>query len=224
VLLFFVSLEARGIALAWVCGQGIEICFHEDGKCIVFVRQFEPMRDILYIALGRWYEIYSEPYDRLFEPDLLGKNVSSGPDLTRIAVPESLVWDRADELPEMFGWFSGIAVLFIIVDSQLGVQFPGGEVDQRHEEAESTQKRAFRWIQQLQGEDVVKRPWEVKSKGERAFFWNHEHGRFDSGDSDCIGSEALYRHIEAATKGLGEKIIETHLRHLEIRPVYAVKR
>lgn len=190
----------------------------------MLVRPFDPMRDILYIALGRWYDFCCEPYDRLFEPDLLGKNVSSGPDLTRIAVPESLVWGRADELPEMFGWFSGIAVLLVIVDPQPGVQLPGEEVVQRREEAESTQKRPFRWIQQFQGEDVAKRRWEVKSTRGRAFFWNHDHGRFDLGDGDCVGSEALYGHIEAATKGLGEKIIENHIRRFEIRPVYAVKR
>lgn len=224
VPLFFVNHETRGIALAWVCAQGIEMCFYEGGKCHMFVRPFDPMRDVLYIAPGRWNDFCFEPYDRLYEPDLLGKNVSNGPSLTCIAVPESLVWGGADALPEMFGWLPGIEVLLVIVDPQPSVQLPGREVVQRFEEAKSMQKRPSHLIQQLQGDDVAKCRWEIKSTRGRAFFWNREHGRFDVGDGDCIGSEALYKHIEAASKGLGEKIIENHKRRFEIRPVYAIKR
>lgn len=47
VPLVFVNLEARGIALAWVREQGIEIRFCENRQHPIFVRPCDPMRDAL---------------------------------------------------------------------------------------------------------------------------------------------------------------------------------
>jgi hypothetical protein len=195
VPLFLVNDEARNVVLPWICDQGIELGFGEDGEVQCLVRQFDPSRDVLYIAPDRWFDFCNEAYDRLFEPDLLGRAVSHGTDITRIAVPEVFVWSRADELSDIFDWFSAVSLLLIIVDAQPEL---------------------------LSGvEDVVQRRWEVESIQGKAFSWNHDHGRFDLGGGEYIGNEALYRHIEKSCKGLGEILVRDNIRRFEIRPVHA---
>ena len=53
VPLVFVNCEARGIALAWVREQGIELRSRENRQNPIFVRPFDPMRDALYVALDK---------------------------------------------------------------------------------------------------------------------------------------------------------------------------
>jgi len=92
VPLFFVNREARNIALAWVREHGIEIRAREDRQSPVFVCPFNPIRDVLYIALDQWDEFLREPDDRCFQPDLLGPLINfKAADVTGIAVPEALL-------------------------------------------------------------------------------------------------------------------------------------
>ena len=199
VPLVFVNREARGIALAWVREWGIEICFRKDRQCHVFVRPFDPVYDALYIAFDKWNDFCCEPYDRLFQSDLFGQIVNvTGPDLTRIAVPEALLRSEVATLSEIFEWFFRLAVIFIIVDAQPHLQLENDNMVHRRRELESTQGRAF--------------------------FWKDDRGGFDLGDGEYIGDEALYRRIEEANKGLGERLAEYHIRSFEIRPVFAVRR
>ena len=53
VPLFFVNREASNIALAWVREHGIEIRARENRQSPVFVCPFNPIRDVLYIALDK---------------------------------------------------------------------------------------------------------------------------------------------------------------------------
>lgn len=199
VPLVFVNREARGIALEWVCEQGIEMRFREDRQCHVFARPFDLMQDALYVALDKWDEFCREPYERLFQPDLLEQAVSSGLSPTRIAVPEALLRSEAATLPEMFHWYLHVEVLFIVMDAQPDLR--------------------------LEEDDMkVQRRWEVDSTQGRAFFWNDEHGAFDLGDGEYIGDEGLYRRIEEASRGLGEGLVENHMHSFEIRPIFAVRR
>jgi len=194
--LVFVNREARGIALAWVREQGIEIRPREDRQYTVFVRPFDPMRDALYITLDKWDDFLREPDDRLFQPDLFEQPVGIESDLTRIAVPEALLRSEVATLPEMFQYFFNLKVLFIIVDGSA-----------------------------VRDSDVkVQRRWEFESTQGRAFFWADDRGGFDSGNSEYIGDEALYRLIEEANKGLGEELAKNHISSFEIRPVFAVRR
>jgi len=92
VPLFFVNREARNIALAWVREHGIEMSAREDRQSPVFVCPFNPIRDVLYIALDKWDEFLREPDDRCFQPDILGQIITvKSADVTRIAVPEALL-------------------------------------------------------------------------------------------------------------------------------------
>jgi hypothetical protein len=110
------------------------------------VRPIDPIRDTLYITSNRVDDFYCEPYDRLFEPDLLGKIITSGPDLARITMSEALFRNEATTLHEMFDWFFGVSVLFIIVGAQ----------------------------PDLEDGIKVQRRWELESIQGRTFFWNHD--------------------------------------------------
>jgi hypothetical protein len=91
VPLFFVNREARDIALAWVREHGIEIRAREDRQSPVFVCPFNPIRDVLYIALDKWDEFLREPDDRGFQPDLVERLMTvKSADVPCIAVPEAL--------------------------------------------------------------------------------------------------------------------------------------
>jgi len=199
VPLVFVNREARGIALAWVREQGIEIRYREDRQYPVFGCPFDPMRDALYIALDQWEDFLCEPYDRQSEPDLFEKIVDVKEDLTRIAVPEALLRSEVASPPEMFWSFYNLKVLFIIVDAQPDLQSADNDMK-------------------------VQRRWEFESTHGGTFFWNDDRGGFDFGGSEYIGDEALYRLIEEANKGLGEALAKSHIRSFEIRPVFAVRR
>jgi hypothetical protein len=195
--LVFVNREARGTALTWLREQGVEKRFLEERQCHVFVRQFDPIRDTLYLTSNRANDFYSEPYDRLFGPDLRDKNILSGPGLLeRIAMPEALFRNEATTLHEIFEWFSGVSVLFIIVGAQPDL-----------EDGMKAQRR-----------------WELESIQGRTFSWNHDRRSFDFGNSDYIDGEALYRQIEEASKSLGEWITLRTIRSFEIRLVFAVRR
>ena len=91
VPLAFVNREARGIALAWVRKQGIELRSYENRHYPIFVRPFDPMRDALYVVLDKWFDFLCEPDNWRFQPDLFEQLVDLKSDLTRIAVPESLL-------------------------------------------------------------------------------------------------------------------------------------
>lgn len=186
VPLSFVNREARGIALAWVCEERIDMGFRKDGRCYMFVHRFDPVRDGLYVALDKWYKFCCEAYDRLFQPDLLDKNVSSDSDIRHIAAPETLVWSGINEIPEMFDWLTGVTVLFIIVEPQHKLQ--------------------------LEAEQAVQRRLKMAAVPERAFCWNHDHERFELRGGDYIGGEALYRRIERACEWTSEILTRNHIR------------
>ncbi|KAI4128809.1 MAG: hypothetical protein LQ347_004030 [Umbilicaria vellea] len=195
----FVNAEARDISLAWVREQGIEIRPRKDRQYPVFVRPFDPMRDTLYVALDKWDDFLCEPDDRLSQPDLFEQLVDIKPDVTRIAVPEVLLQSEVATLPEMFRYFSNLKVLYIIVDAQPDLQSADNDM------------KVQRW-------------WEFESTQGGAFFWDGDRGGFDSGNSEYIGDEALYRLSEEANKGLGEGLAKNHIRSFETRPAFAVRR
>ena len=197
--LVVVNHEARGIALAWIREQNIDIRPREDRQYPVFVYPFDPVRDALYVALDKWDDFLCEPDDRLSQPDLFEQLVDIKSDLTRVAVPEALLRSEAATIPEMFRYFFQLKVLFIIVDAQPDLQSADNDVK-------------------------VQRRWEFEGSQGGAFFWDYDRCGFDSGDSGYIGDESPYRLIEEAKKGLGEGLAKNHIRSFEIRPVFAVRK
>jgi hypothetical protein len=198
VPLVSVSREARGIALAWVRGQGIKRRPREDRQYPVFVRSFDPTHDALYIALDKWDDFSGEPLVQPFELNLYEQFISHLTYLTRIAVPEALLSSEVVLLPEMFYYSCNLKVLFIIVDAPPDLQFAENDM-------------------------TVQRRWEFESTQGGSFFWNSKRGRFDLGVSENIGDEALYRLLEV-NEGLCKGLVREHIGSFEIRPVFAVRR
>lgn len=198
--LVYVNREARDLALAWIREQGIEIRACGNGPYPVFVRPFDLMRDALYVALDEWDDFLLEPDDRFFQPDLFDQLVNTKSNLTRIAVPIALLRSDVTSIPEVFRHLLNLKVLLIIVDPQLD-------------------------LQSADDNDVkVQHRWDFESIEGGAFFWNDDRGRFESGNSEHIGDETLFRLIEEASRGLGDELATDHIRSFEIRPVVAVRR
>ncbi|KAL9623224.1 MAG: hypothetical protein Q9160_002539 [Pyrenula sp. 1 TL-2023] len=116
VSLVSVNHEARAIALTWVREEAIEIRPSEGAPHPVFVRPFDPARDVLYIAPDAWDDFLAEPDVRLLQPDLVEKLVGIESDITRIAMPMAGFGDRAARLTELFQYFFNVTVIFVVID------------------------------------------------------------------------------------------------------------
>ncbi|KAH6839629.1 hypothetical protein B0I37DRAFT_449521 [Chaetomium sp. MPI-CAGE-AT-0009] len=198
VPLCFVNHEARRVALAWLNEQGIEIRLQVDGRPL-FVRPFNPELDALYIARNKWEEFCLEPTDRLLEPDLHGQSVDLHSDLVKIAVPEALFLqsEAISWMPELERWFEQLRVLLVVIGPQPDIySIPGP------------------WR------------WELEGTEGASFSWNKDNEEFDyHGGNQVFGDDALYERIGlAANSGLREELIKCRLNHLQIQPVFAVRR
>ncbi|KAI9777874.1 MAG: hypothetical protein M1835_005119 [Candelina submexicana] len=198
VPLLLVNREARGIALSWVRAQGTKIRLCRDREYPVFKRPFNTTLDALYIPPDKWDEFLREPDDQLFHPDILDQLVTTVTHITRIAVPEALLRNEGTILSEMFQNYFNVKELFVVVDAQPDLQ----SVDN---------------VLKLQP------PWEFESTQGGAFIWNNDRGGFDPEDNNDNGHEALYRLIEEVNKGIGEGLINHHIRSFKIQPAYAVR-
>ncbi|KAK7433058.1 hypothetical protein QQZ08_000531 [Neonectria magnoliae] len=176
VPLFFVSREARSIALGWLREQNIRVHFDKDGQCFSLTRPFDSMRDTLYIADSEFSDFCTEGSERLFEPDLVGLLVSSGPNLRRLAVSQGLLKSDAASLNDIFDWFGVIAVVFVIIDRQPRFVLDDMQVQSR---------------------------WELDSTKGRGFAWDLDAGNFEWAGGESIGDNVLDRQIEEAGGAIG---------------------
>ena len=173
--------------------------FLKDRQCHVLVRAFDPARDTLYVALDKIGDWCSEPDDRMFQPDVLGKTYGWGMYPTRIALPGALFLGEEDPaLGGLFEWFTRSTVVYVI-DAQLNFE----DNDAR-----------------------VQRRWELESSSQqgKAFFYNPRNRGFELGDGECICDESLYRRIEEACKDLSDVVANNLVQSFEIRPVWASRR
>lgn len=71
-------------------------------------------------------------------------------------MPQALLRKVAASIPALFEWFSGLIVLFIVIDAQPDLHLKDNEMSQQR--------------------------WELESSQRRAFFWKNDHGHFDLGN------------------------------------------
>ena len=224
--LFFVNREARNVALAWIQKHDITIRAYAreygQSKAPVFVSRFDPTHDALFVAVDKWNEFLCEPDDRCFQSDLVDKFLHTlSANITRIAMPEALFrgeGEVAAALAELFviiisfsfldlcfsdlqnlqdRFFGQLRVLFIIVDTPSD-------------------------LQPVNNDMKIQPRWELKNVG-GAFFWNHDHGRFDLNESEHVIDEAPCKLIEEINKWLGKEFIKNSIRSFEVRPVFAIR-
>ncbi|KAI1270300.1 hypothetical protein F5Y18DRAFT_367858 [Xylariaceae sp. FL1019] len=113
----FANTEAHGIAVTWALEHGLHVCGRGDGHGLGFLRAFDPDRDALYVTPSNWNDMLQEPVDRLFAPDLVGREIDHRPTLKRIAMPESLIRTRSSELLELFNDYYDLRTLYIVLDA-----------------------------------------------------------------------------------------------------------
>lgn len=199
VTLTSVDREARRVALFWMRRniKASEVRLREGHLSCVFARSFDSSRDTLFIEADKLNDFYCEPYDRLFEPDLADLMVSSGPTVTRLAVPEPVFRSEGGSLTEIFQWHSGVVVVLVVVGMQP------------------------RWeCNSLQ----VQRRWEVKGVPDYRLSWDLAQQRFkvfvageEGGDIHACG------WIENVCKEWIEGLVWHQVEALEIRPAYVIR-
>lgn len=192
VPLIFVNSEARAIALSWVRDQGLRMQFREDRRCHVPTRPFDPASDVLYVAEDRYFTFCVKQPDRMFEPDLLDVNVSTGTDVTQMAAPEDCLRHDAAGVFDDFEMasFYCVRVLFVVVNPQPNLE---------------------------DGDIKGGRRWELESSEGNSFVWNHERGGFRSKGGRYIVDEALHMKMADATRALSHNVHREYVRRLEIR-------
>lgn len=138
-----VSREARDVALAWAAEQDaveiLRVMRRESSSSStcgrgplppLLVRRFDPRCDVLYVSLDDWHRFYTEPHDRAFEPDMIGRDHAVASQVTRVAVPEAFIreWGYYRHyFQEMFNpWQSIWQRLYIILDPQPDGFLPAG--------------------------------------------------------------------------------------------------
>ncbi|KAI1417260.1 hypothetical protein F5Y13DRAFT_152365 [Hypoxylon sp. FL1857] len=118
VPIFYVSREARRIALAWFHKEGVRIRSLEDGR-LLFVRPFDPQRDVLYVPDNRWRDFCAGGSDRFLESDMFDRSATIESEPERLAVSENLfAEDQFNWLPEAMGWHDHLRDVLVVQGEQ----------------------------------------------------------------------------------------------------------
>ncbi|KAI1776394.1 hypothetical protein F4818DRAFT_379344 [Hypoxylon cercidicola] len=190
----FVNREAQDNAITWAQKQSPRIRTCLDGHQLVFLRAFNPDRDAVYVAPDQWLDLIREPTERMFASDMLNRPIDLRHGRIRIAMPESLVRDKAAELSELVHSYYHPIMLYIVVDTppNLGLLTTPNGTTQRLCECRSSHRVAL-WTS---GGD-----WE-----------------FDFTDGRCGGNE-FRELVELASQGLREGLVTMMVPEFEIHAV-----
>ncbi|KAM7192710.1 hypothetical protein V8F33_008171 [Rhypophila sp. PSN 637] len=221
-----VNREARLVALKWIDKHGIQYQLKSPpqnltadsdfAQQITFFRPFQCKVDALYIPHSKWHAFCVEPWDRSFEPDLVGKTMGiHGHELECIAIPHSLLaeGERFDLslLPEMLDqWLPNVRKLYVVL-----IKRP--ETDPRIEQG------PWRW-ELLQGGRIA---------------WNHTAQDFDHIEEKTEAGELLAGNVISGLLydrqllqlmaevlgncGFRQELIGNGIERLEVRPALAVR-
>lgn len=197
VPLFFVSREARSVALPYISTQKLRR--GGDTASCTFVRRYDPDRDILLTptrAILRAFLV--EPMERVFEPDLDQKLVNRPhPLIFRLAITlPGLAWLKIGFF-ELLENYHLLEMIYVVVDEPEDIQ---ERKEGHHWEAVGAHDAAYVW-------DAT----------ERRMTWRGEQ-KLDGPLSE------VFDQIEKSTEGLAEKFVETRRSRFEMRIVHAVRR
>lgn len=199
-----VNFEARDIALAWAREQdGVTLHTTREGShCPILACPFDLARDVLYFAYDHWDACIREHFDRMFEPDLVERNLEMRVETRRLAVSEEalLLHHDSNVISEIFEHFLRMKVLFVICGVQPDPQF-------------------------VDGITGVQQRWEFETAQGGAFFWDHDRRAFDFRGGERVPiHEPVYKRIEEAIEDIVPELTRwNHMRTLEIRLASAIK-
>lgn len=196
----FVNREARNVALDWARETGVQTKISSHSKGLVFVRRFDPTRDILYMM--NWKDFCSDPIDRQSEPDLIEKMVDTDYAMIRIAISEEVFDYHTDALPELFDWFE-LSKLFVIINhlDNSSNQEDGSEMQQNWG-VEKSERRTLTW-----------------DRGRCSFALGPKNG-IDSDDAD----DETAGHIVKLNETIGARLVQGNVSSFQIRFLVAVQR
>lgn len=231
--LFFACREARSIGLHWLSLQVstslripsfltsliLTILQHIRIRCIdgqiVFVRAFDPRRDILYIPDDAWRDFCIEASDRLAEPDMRDMSATLESQIARIAVSEEL-FCRGDItwLTEAISWHDNLQDVSVVV----GRQPDQGQV---RWEFWSMQGMEYVWSDEID-HWVIEDEEEVSNMMDLQILRTDEE--CDNAAGGVIRREMSLRRIEGVMEGpLHQDVVDMDVPAPVIRPVCAVK-
>ncbi|KAJ5365175.1 hypothetical protein N7517_008061 [Penicillium concentricum] len=203
-----VSHEARSVAIEWALKQGIEVQFHEGRQGLIFLRTFDPMRDVIWFgqdsleafAKECWgvHALANDPRQTLTVPIDTGS----------FAISERVLMEDAslNFVLDAIHCFSGDTVMYVIAG-----EHPSFDII--HGNCAKAQPR-----------------WEIDdSQKAKALAWNRHKKRFDVKSPNC-GREILhalcYNRVLEASQMVSELPSPSggeRTTAFEIRPVYAVR-
>ncbi|KAJ9492939.1 hypothetical protein VN97_g293 [Penicillium thymicola] len=196
-----VNHEARDVAIEWARKQGIEVVFHDYRKCLVFLRPFDPMRDVIWVS-GDAFEHFTNDCWGVHTSDNL-ENVYIPFRIGQFALPESVVMDRQslDSLYDTISCFCSDIVMYIIAGKN--PDYPSMFVDYKK----------------------VQSRWELCGAQEgEAFVWDRNNKRFDMKGGPRILQHGSYeRVLEVIAVLAGILIRFMPYNNFEIRAVRAIR-
>ncbi|KAL4914054.1 hypothetical protein BDW62DRAFT_150456 [Aspergillus aurantiobrunneus] len=225
VPLFSVNREARGSVLAWIKKQDAAlktrfcICTEEDKnkdkqqqqQSLLLTHPFNPELDTLYVSQKQWSGFLCEPFDRIFEPDLLDRLVNCPPvAFTRLAVPAALLREDPDALEELFDNYYGINKVFVIVEGRPEDVWHG-DCDDDDDDDDDVRLREW-WAVESQGPTYC---WDPGSDG---FQW-----RGNGSEGLDVSDYPLFKLLQDAGAKLCTKLLESSIACFEIQPAFAVR-
>ncbi|KAJ5788242.1 hypothetical protein N7457_003232 [Penicillium paradoxum] len=197
-----VNHEARAIAIEWARTQGIKILFHQERQCAVFLRPFDPMRDVLWIGpdeVDTFQRDIWSAHEDLNPPD----RVSVPINLTRFAVSERWLNKGVDSLHvyNTMTCFYYDTVLYVILHE--APKFDKGD------------RNSLR----------VNPRWELEGAQENiSLVWNIQRGCWDLLDGKQI-ADCDFDLISRAGIMIGDALgsRDDYPINFEVRPVVAVR-
>ncbi|KAJ5207330.1 hypothetical protein N7491_002037 [Penicillium cf. griseofulvum] len=202
-----VNHEARGAAIEWAFKQGIEVRFHEARQCLIFLRPFDPMHDVLWFS-QEILEIFVQECWGVFpliNPLDNRQRVSLPIEVARFALPEGALVDdqRMNLIYDSAHCFSGNSIMYIIAG-----ELPNFNV--------------------IDGDRTKVHPrWELDHMpNAKALVWNQHTNKFDFRSGPQILLEFAYHRILEASymiAALSEPPLKDRDAGFEIQPVFAVR-
>jgi hypothetical protein len=117
----FVSREARNIALVLIRDSQLETRLRSGYQYPVFTRTFGPLKDALIVHPDQVDDIILDSANRLFEPDMIGRNVTCYSEFKRIAMSATILRreNAMRYLPEVLDHFTSVNELLVVVNDEL---------------------------------------------------------------------------------------------------------
>jgi hypothetical protein len=205
----FVNREARGIAMRRIRELGL-VTRARSGQCPVFIRDFEPEVDAIYIKPNQLHSVVQELIDTMTDPSNEGRNFSMSFRYRKIAMSETSLISNIEREDRSEG-IVGIADLLNYVCSVREVLV----VVNTPADLESTDE---------QDKDAIPL-WTFSPAPGDAFSWSCTRSRFEICGDERVGDGVVSAIVESERVNAAFTAAQPEFySQLKVRPVYAIRR